>query len=90
MTGNGYLLSETLRPLNTALHPDRLLSFFRSTNHASVKLDLRYQILYDKSSNLHFSTAEGNAWIDVYAAYWKAIGELLKADAAENTEKSVS
>lgn len=82
VTGNGYQLSETLLPLNTTSQPDRLYAFYHSTNAAKVLQDVRYHVLYDKSAGFHISQAAGKAWIDVYVAYWKAVGEILRAEEA--------
>lgn len=79
-SSNGYQLSDTLLPSPPSEDLDRLRRFYNSTSAANVKKDIQYCILYDKSSHLRLSRDEGNAWVDVYAAYWSAVGEILKAD----------
>lgn len=86
--GSGYQISETLLPLNTSNQPNRLISFYRSTNFQSVKTDIEYQIKYDNKAGL--SKKEIICWVDIYVAYWKAVGEILKAEAAARTGALVS
>lgn len=81
--GSGYQVSATLLPLNTPERPHRLLSFYRSTNAQSVKADIEYQIKYGNKVGL--PKKEIPCWVDIYIAYWKAVGEILKAE--ESTEK---
>lgn len=87
--GKGYDLAQTLMPTAPPEHPDLLRAFFRSTNAANVESDIRYSILYEKSPKLNISNQEGNAWVDVYAKYWKAIGEILKAEETSASDKQV-
>lgn len=89
MTGNGYELSETLLPLNSHSKPRRLQLFFSSTNHANVKTDFQYQIKYEKTSGLKLSGKEANHWVDVYVAYWKAVGEIVRTEERIQTGSSV-
>lgn len=86
---NGYQLSDTLLPTSPSEDPDRLRRFYNSTNAANVKKDIQYCILYDKSSQFRLSTEEGKAWVDVYVAYWTAVGEILKADEAQRQNLAV-
>jgi COP9 signalosome complex subunit 12 len=89
LTGKGYQLSETLMPLAPPNQPDRLYAFWRSTNAQNVKDDVRYNVLYDSTTSLKFSSEEGNAWVDVYVAYWKAVSEILKNEEARRTNTQV-
>jgi len=86
---NGYGLSNTLSPIPPTSDPDRLRSFFRSTNHASAKTDFKYQILYDNSMPFKLPPDEGNGWVEVYYAYWKAVGEILNAENASESGAKV-
>ena len=88
-SGDGYALSMTLSPLDTQSQPDRLSSFFRSTNAASAVNEFKYRILYDNTNPLKLSQDEGNGWVDVYFAYWKVTGEILKAEAATKANDKV-
>lgn len=88
--GDGYGLSMTLSPVDPSSQPNRLSSFFRSTNVASAVKDFRYRILYDNSSAFRLSHEEGNGWVDIYFAYWKAVGEILKAGNSTQANEKVS
>ena len=88
--GNGYELSMTLSPIDPDNEPDRLYRFFRSTNFAAVKKDLQYRILYDNANPFKLPVEEGNGWVDVYLAYWKAVGEILNAENAPESNSKVS
>lgn len=87
--GKGYQLADTLLPFAPSQDPNRLHNFYRSTNAANVRSDIQYNILYDRSSTLKLSTEEGKAWVDVYVAYWTALGEILKAEEAQRTNSPV-
>jgi hypothetical protein len=87
--GHGYGLSLTLSPVPPSSDPDRLHSFFLSTNHASAKTDFKYQILYDNSMPFKLPAEEGNGWVEVYFAYWKAVGEVLNAETASRSSAKV-
>lgn len=89
-SGDGYALSMTLSPLDPPSQPNKLSSFYRSTNVASAVKDFRYRILYDNSTPFRLSHEEGNGWVDIYFAYWKAIGEILKADNTTQANEKVS
>jgi hypothetical protein len=45
-----------------------------------VKTEFRNAIVYKTGFKL--STDEANAWVEIFVAYWKAIGEILKAEEA--------
>lgn len=87
MNFNGYELAETLVPGRSPEHLESLRAFCRSTNVVNVKKDIRYNVLYDSSTSLRLSTEEANAWVDVYVAYWHAIGDILKAEDADASLK---
>lgn len=72
---HGYLLAQTLSPVAPANDPQRLQAIFRSTNSHSVKGDIKHFIKTNmprKGSDQE----ELNGWVDVFIAYWKAIGEI--------------
>ena len=87
--GNGYDLSMTLSPVDPDDQPDRLYKFFRSTNFAQVKKDFQYRILYDSATPFKLPAEEGNGWVEVYLAYWKAVGEILNAENAPKSNAKV-
>jgi hypothetical protein len=86
---NGYDLSMTLSPVDPDDEPDRLYKFFRSTNFAQVKNDFQYRILYDNDTPFKLLAEEGNGWVEVYLAYWRAIGEILNAEHATKSNSKV-
>jgi len=86
---NGYDLAATLSPLSPPSEPDRLYRFYRSTNIQSVSSDFKYRLLYDKSNPLRLGADEGNGWVEIYIAYWKAIGEILEAESAMKENRKV-
>ncbi|TAQ86388.1 hypothetical protein B7494_g5290 [Chlorociboria aeruginascens] len=89
--GRGYDLSMTISPLDPPSNPNRLHSFFTSTNFQNARKDFQYRILYDNSYiPFGMSTDEGEGWVDVYYAYWKAVGEILKTEAAEKNNAKPS
>ena len=88
--GHGYDLSMTLSPIPSLSDPNRLHAFFRSTNHASAKTDFKYQILYDNSMSFKLPIEEGNGWVEVYFAYWKAVGDILNAETVSKSGAKVN
>lgn len=86
---NGYKLSLVLSPLAPDSQPNRLRAFFKSTNYSTAKQDFKYRVLYDKSNPTNLDSEEGNGWIDVFYAYWAAVGEILKAEDATKANKKV-
>lgn len=86
ITQNGHLLAETLLPTSPRHNREQLRRFYRSTNAANVKKDVQYQLLYNRSAKSKLVKDEGNAWVDVYVAYWNAVGEILRAEDADDYE----
>ncbi|CCU81506.1 unnamed protein product [Blumeria hordei] len=80
--GNGYELSQTLSPVAPSHNVNRLQAIFQSTNFQHVEQDLRNQILQDRQVSFRMQKDEGEAWVSVYHAYWKAVGEILLAEKA--------
>jgi hypothetical protein len=87
--GDGYGLSQTLSPIPPPTQPQRLYNFFRSTNFATVQKDFKYQILYSNLLPFKLPVDEGNGWVEVYHAYWKAVGEILNAENAPKSNTKV-
>jgi hypothetical protein len=86
---NGYMLSKTLSPIAPPGEPNRLSAFFKSTNFNNAKTDFKYRLLYDKKNPLTLGAEEGNGWVELFFAYWKAVGEVLKAEEAVRTNSKV-
>ena len=72
---NGYQLSQTLTP---ELPVDLLREIWRTTNFHDAKSLLKRGIqAAGSSSGFKLPYDEVQGWVEVYFAYWKAIGELL-------------
>lgn len=71
--GSGPLLATTITPND----PHRLQIFYHGLYSYNAASEIRSGI-FSLKSDLHLSKAEAKAWVDVYIAYWKAIGELLE------------
>ncbi|MCJ1325171.1 COP9 signalosome (CSN) subunit [Thelotrema lepadinum] len=76
LLGSGPLLSSTLVPVAPPEDPNRLRRFSRSSTTASIATDIRSGILY-KDKGIRISKQEGNAWVDVYVSYWRAVNEIV-------------
>ena len=81
---SGPLLSTTLTPLAPAHAPNRLRDFYRSSNSSSIQHDIRIGLVSHANTELRFTKTEGNTWVELYVAYWKALEDIL---AAEDTPK---
>lgn len=80
LIGSGPLLSTTITPIAPPGDPDRLKTFYRGSNSLSIASDIRYGLLAHANTDVRFSKAEGTAWVDLYVAYWKAVGEILATE----------
>ena len=80
---NGPLLADTLSPITLARDPNRLQLFYSQSDDYSIASDVKYQVLhYDKS--MEITKAEANAWVDIYIAYWKALGPIIRAEGLDH------
>jgi COP9 signalosome complex subunit 12 len=77
LQGSGPLLSTTLLPISPPEDPNRLRRLVSSSSLASLASDLRHGLLSHKNTGIRLSKIEGNAWLDVYVAYWKAANEIV-------------
>lgn len=77
---NGYLLAQTFSPVAPPDQPLRHRKVFQSTNSHSVKGDVRYWMKDNTAQRCPLGNDEINGWVDVYAAYWAAIGEILAGE----------
>lgn len=75
---SGPLLASTITPEAPASDNLRLRSLYHDINSANLSSALRNGLLTPKA-DLRLSKAEGNAWVDLYAAYWKFLGEIIPA-----------
>lgn len=75
---SGRLLAAALTPVATANDRNRLLDFYRITNSAHSEGDIRHHLLHDKRTGTKLAKQQGNAWVQVFNAYWITISELVK------------
>ncbi|KAI9374842.1 hypothetical protein BJX61DRAFT_496635 [Aspergillus egyptiacus] len=74
--GSGPRLAAALTPVDTPGQPTRLKSFYNFSNAAQVSSSLRYYL--SQIRGVKIPKQELNAWVDIFSAYWKATGELVK------------
>ncbi|SLM37954.1 cop9 signalosome complex subunit 12 [Lasallia pustulata] len=77
LIASGPLLSTTITPIAPPDDRDRLRHFYAGSSSFSIQSDVRYGILHHANTDARFSKSEGHAWVEVYVAYWKAIGEII-------------
>lgn len=85
---SGTQLSATLIPVAPSKDPDWLRRFFGGSNSLSVSSDIRSGLLAHTNTELRFTKGAGQAWTDVYAAFWKAIGEIVSIADTPNVDWS--
>lgn len=73
--GSGPRLAAALTPIDTPEQPDRLKSFYNFSNPAQIPASLRYYL--SQINGVRIPKQELNAWVDIFSAYWKAIGEIV-------------
>ncbi|CAI7633035.1 unnamed protein product [Penicillium pancosmium] len=86
--GSGPGLAAVLTPIPTRDDPDRLLSFYNFSNPAYLTKDLNSSFFHGK--NPRVPKAEQHAWVDIFAAYWEAVGEILKSEAGHPGASAVA
>lgn len=87
---NGYALAQTLSPVPPPNHAHKLASIYQSTNSHSVKGDIKHFIKHNASTRGTIDHDEVNGWVEVYTAYWKALGEILSGESGKVRPKSIS
>ncbi|KAK8016482.1 Protein CSN12-like protein [Apiospora rasikravindrae] len=80
----GNDLAKTLTP-DVPNNAAQLMFVWESGNAQSIKDDLKFLFVRDKSARLNMSSDEAVGWQEIYYSYWKALGEVL---AAEGLRKS--
>lgn len=83
--GDGYALAATITPIAPANDAGRLYAFYKSSNHFDVQSSIRAAIVFD--NDVQLDRTEGNAWVDVFVAYWKAVGVILAGEEAARSGK---
>ncbi|KAM0459890.1 hypothetical protein ACHAPV_000138 [Trichoderma viride] len=82
---NGYLLAATLSPIATSVNPQRLRLISKSSNSSSVKGDIKHFIKSNTSHQRSLDHEEVKGWVEVYAAYWNAIGDFVAVEDGKST-----
>lgn len=82
---NGYLLAQTLTPVAPPNEPHRLRRIWQSTNSHSVKGDIKHFIKSQSSHRKSLDHDEINGWVEVYAAYWNALGEIVAGESGKSS-----
>lgn len=77
---NGYVLAQTLSPVPPPGDPHRLRHIWQSTNAHSAKGDIKHFIKTHTAHRRGLGNDETNGWVEVYAVYWKAVGEILAGE----------
>lgn len=78
---NGYQLAQTLSPIPPQNLAHRLKAIYQSTNSHSVKGDIKHFIKTAASQKRTSIDAEElKGWVEVYAAYWNALGHILAGE----------
>ncbi|KAK7914796.1 hypothetical protein PG985_012499 [Apiospora marii] len=80
----GNDLAKTLTP-DVPNNAAQLMSVWESGNSQTIKDDLKFLFVRDKSARLNISSDEAVGWQEIYYSYWKALGEIL---AVEGLRKS--
>ncbi|KAL8700884.1 MAG: hypothetical protein Q9201_005204 [Fulgogasparrea decipioides] len=80
---SGPLLASTLTPIPPPHAPTILREFHKGSNVFSIQSDIQRFI---KIPSSYLPKPEANAWIDIYVAYWKAIGEILRAETGHHRD----
>lgn len=82
---SGYKLAESITPVAPANDAGLLYEFYRSSSIYELPGDLKAGIIYQ--NDVRIQKQEANGWIELYSAYWKAIGELLAVEESINQRK---
>lgn len=77
---HGYILAQTLSPVALPGQPNRLRQILQSTNSLSIKVDLKHLIKTKTARKVKLDHDEINGWVEVYAAYWQAVGEIVAGE----------
>lgn len=75
----GNDLAKTVTP-DFSTSAEKLQAIWKSGGPQSVKEDLRFLFLRDKSAQLRMSREESECWQEIYFCYWKALGEIMAVE----------
>ncbi|KAL8994938.1 MAG: hypothetical protein Q9169_005239 [Polycauliona sp. 2 TL-2023] len=80
-TRDGSVLGNLLSPIPPTGDPTLLQRFYKDSNVFDIQSDITQ---YIKSPQAAIPKEQRNAWIEIYVAYWKAIGEIIRAESGNN------
>ena len=80
VVGSGSMLAATIVPVTPPQDPERLRSFYSSSESANVLSNVRYGLLQDRATGIKLPKQEGAAWVEIFAAFWKTVREILKIE----------
>ncbi|PKY04406.1 COP9 signalosome complex subunit 12 [Aspergillus campestris IBT 28561] len=76
--GSGPYLAAALTPVASPRCPSRLQSFCYFSNAAHISQDLRHSLFH--IGGVKIPKQEQTWWTDVFTAYWKAVGEIVRIE----------
>lgn len=79
----GPLLATTLSPIPPGDDRTLLRRFHGESNVFSIHDDIQK---YIKARPSYLPHPEASAWIEIYVAYWKALGEILRAETGHHRD----
>lgn len=82
---SGPRLAAALTPVATANDRNRLMDFYQMTNSAHSEEDIRHRLLHDKRTGTKLNKQQGNAWVQVFNAYWITISELVQVQQGQGS-----
>ncbi|KAJ5586813.1 uncharacterized protein N7459_002578 [Penicillium hispanicum] len=85
---SGPSLAALLTPMATPNDPNRLRSFYQFTNIQYLSKDLASSLFHGKYPKV--PKAEQTAWVEIFAAYWEAVGEVLKVEDGRGNGSAVA
>jgi hypothetical protein len=78
---NAWMVANFFAPEAPPEDPVKLYDFYRASNEHQLENDIRAAIKYRIGG---LSQKECAAWVDILATYWRAVGEILRAEEAHN------
>ena len=85
--GNGNALAATLAPLSPPDEPYRLRNIWNGAGHHDAKAVIKRKI---QSNTTGIPHSEVQGWVEVFYAFWKAIGQVLLVQDGPQTNGPVS
>ncbi|KAH7138553.1 hypothetical protein B0J11DRAFT_514712 [Dendryphion nanum] len=75
-------VNAALSPVAPSDNPGRLYDFYRASNEQQVENEIRSTLKYSRYSKI--AGKEATAWTEIFVAYWRAVGQILRAEEATN------